>query len=343
MAALFLAQPFLAAALLAEPLRIATYNVELTRAGPGLLLRDILSGKDPAVEAVVAVLGALDADAVVLTGIDYDLGAQAAGALASRAGYPHVMVLRGNSGVATGLDLDGNGRLGDARDAMGYGRFAGQAGMAVLSRFPFADGARDFSGLLWADLPEATLPADLTPEVRAVQRLSTSGHWEVPVQAPGGVIRLLCWYATPPVFDGPEDRNGLRNHDEAAFWLRLLAGDLKWPPPDGDYVLLGQSNLDPVDGEGLRDAMAALLDHPALQDPVPRGNHGRVEPRQRGDPALDTALYDFGGLRVEVVLPSAELQVLGAGVLWPSDSGPFAAVLAAASRHRPVWVDIARP
>lgn len=324
-------------------MRIATYNVELTRAGPGLLLRDIESGQDAAVEAVVSVLAALDADVILLTGIDYDLGAQAARALAARAGYAHVMALRGNSGVATGFDLDGNGRLGEARDAMGYGRFAGQAGMAVLSRFPFADGARDFSALLWADLPGAMLPADMTEQVRAVQRLSTSGHWEVPVQAPGGVIRLLCWYATPPVFDGPEDRNGRRNHDEAAFWLRLLAGDLEWPPPAGDFVLLGQSNLDPVDGEGLRGAMSALLDHPQVQDPAPRGVHGRVEAGQSGDPGLDTALYDFGGLRVEVVLPSVGLRVRESGVLWPADGDPFAAVLTAASRHRPVWVDIERP
>jgi len=330
-------------ALQADPLRVATYNVELTRAGPGLLLRDILSGQDPAVEAVLSVLRALDADVILLTGIDYDLKAQAAGALAARAGYGHVRALRGNTGVATGLDLDGNGRLGEARDAMGFGRFAGQAGMAVLSRYPLPDGARDFSAMVWADLPGAMLPPDMTPQVRAVQLLSTSGHWEVPVQMPGGVLRLLCWYATPPVFDGPEDRNGRRNHDEAAFWLRLMAGELAHPPPEGPLVLLGQSNLDPVDGEGLRGAMTALLTHTALQDPVPRGSSGRADPGQVGDPALDTALYDFGGLRVEVVLPSADLRVLASGVLWPPDTDPLAPVLAAASRHRPVWVDIAFP
>ena len=311
----------------------------MTRAGPGLLLRDILSGQDAAVEAVVTVLGRLDADVILLTGIDYDMQGRAAGALAARAGYAHVRALRGNTGVATGLDLDGNGQLGEARDAQGFGRFAGQAGMAVLSRHPLPDGARDFSGLLWVDLPGALLPDDMTAAVRAVQRLSTSGHWEVPVQAPGGLLRLLCWYATPPVFDGPEDRNGRRNHDEAAFWLRLLAGDLEWPPPEGAFILLGQSNLDPVDGEGRPGAMAALLAHPGLQDPAPRGSHGRNE---AGDPALDTALYEFGGLRVEVVLPSAGLRVGASGVLWPPDVDPFAAVLAAASRHRPVWVDVVR-
>jgi len=327
----------------ADTLRIATYNAELTRAGPGLLLRDIERGEDAQVTAVLAVLTALDADVVLMTGIDYDMGARAAGALGARAGYGHVQALRGNTGVATGLDLDGNGRLGEARDAQGFGRFAGQAGMAVLSRYPLPGPARDFSALLWADLPGALLPAGMDPRVRAVQRLSTSGHWDVPVATPGRPLHLLCWYATPPVFDGPEDRNGRRNHDEAAFWLRLLAGDLPDPPPEGAFVLLGQSNLDPADGEGLPDAMQALLSHPALQDPAPRGTAGRTDTGQRGDPTLDTALYDFGGLRVEVVLPAAGLTVRAAGVLWPPPDDPLASVLAAASRHRPVWVDLAWP
>lgn len=65
---------------------------------------------------------------------------------------------------------------------------------------------------------------------------------------------------------------------------------------------------------------------------------------KKGDPALDTALYDgLGGLRVEVILPSADLVVDGAGVLWPPDTDPLAAMLATASRHRPLWVDLTLP
>ncbi len=336
---------------MAETLRIATYNAELTRAGPGLLLQDIQRGEDPQIAAVVAVLAELDADIVLLTGIDYDYGAVALTALAERlaeigAPYPYLLALRPNTGVATGLDLDGNGYLGDARDAQGFGMFAGEAGMAVLSRRPIlADQARDFSGLLWKDLPGAHLPDTMTAEIRRVQRLSTSGHWEVPIEiAPGRSLRLLAWYATPPVFDGPEDRNGLRNQDETALWLRLLDGKLAQPAPETPFVILGQSSLDPVDGEGRSAALRSLLAHPALQDPEPRGTVDRQDAGQDGDPALDTALYDqIGGLRVEVVLPSADLSATGTGVLWPPDADPFAATLAAASRHRPVWVDIALP
>jgi hypothetical protein len=233
--------------------------------------------------------------------------------------------------------------LGEVRDAQGWGRFAGEGGIAVLSRLPIGPDVRDFSGFLWADLPGNLMPAD--DPARDMQRLHTTGAYEVPIDLPGGKsLRLLVFYASPPVFDGPEDRNGRRNHDEAAFWLRLLEGGLSMPPPDGSFVLLGQTSLDPMDGEGRAQALRGLLDHPALQDPRPRGDHGRVELGQIGDPALDTALYDgLGGLRVEVILPSADLKVSAAGVMWPAGSDPMAAPLAEASRHFPIWVDLALP
>ncbi len=331
-------------------LRIATWNAELSRRGPGLLLRDIAAGKDPQATAAVEVVLALDADVLVLTGFDYDLGNAALDAFAATlaakgAPYPHRFALRPNTGVPTGLDLDGDGRLGGPRDAQGYGRFPGEAGMAVLSRLPLrTDAARDLSALLWRDLPEAIAPP-ASPEVTAIQRLSTTGHWLLPVVMPGGQeMELLIWYASPPVFDGPEDRNGRRNHDEAALWLRLIEGRLDPAPPGGPFVVIGDANLDPLDGEGLPTALNALLTHPRLTDPAPRGDHGRREPAHRGDPALDTALYDgIGGLRVDYVLPSSDLILRDAGVLWPAEGVPLAATLALASRHRPVWVDIDWP
>jgi hypothetical protein len=332
----------------ADTLRIATWNAGLERDGPGLLLRDIAAGRDPQVAAAVRVIVALDADVLFLTGVDYDAGHAALAELQRRmadagAPYPHRFALAPNTGVATGFDVDGDGRLGP-RDAQGWGRFAGAGGMALLSRLPVdAVAATDHSALLWADLPGALVPATDAPALRDVQRLSTTGHWVVPVILPeGGRLALGLWAATPPVFDGPEDRNGRRNHDEAAFWLSLLDSpeDAALPAP---FVLMGDAQLDPEDSNGRAGAMRALLSHPALQDPRPRATHGRAEPDQRGDPALDTVLYEFGGLRTAYVLPSAGLRVAGAGVLWPAPDDPLAAVLALASRHRPVWVDIVSP
>lgn len=324
---------------LADTLRIATFHAELSREGPGLLLRDILRS-DPQVEAAARVIAHADPDVLVLLGIDYDYGLVALGAFADRVAaagaiYPYRFALRPNTGRATGLDMDGDGRLGGPRDAQGYGRFAGEGGMAVLSRLPIdADAVRDFSGLLWRDLPGAVLPDGMAAEVKAVQRLSTTGHWVVPIRlAGGGSLRLLAWHATPPVFDGPEDRNGLRNHDEAALWLRLLDGTLPDGPPAPPFVLLGDANMDPDRSDGRPEALRLLLAHPGLQDPRPAGAGG-----------LATADFPEAGapgrMRADYVLPSAELAVRAAGVVWPEDGDPFLPVVQAASRHRLVWVDV---
>lgn len=335
---------------LAETLRIATWNVGLDRTGPGLLVQDLARGEDPQIAAIVRVLVLLDADVILLTAFDYDRGGVALGLLADSlaaagAAYPHRFALRPNTGMQTGFDVDGNGRFGDPRDAQGFGLFSGQAGMALLSRLPVdSDGVRDHSAFLWRDLPGARLPENMEPDLAMVQRLATTGFWDVPIMTASGPVHLLAWHATPPVFDGPEDRNGRRNHDEAAFWRLYLEGALPMPPPSAPFVLLGDGNLDPADGDGLREGIGALLAHPALQDPAPRGGHGRTEPDQAGDPALDTVLYeDLGGLRLDYVLPDARLEVAGAGVLWPGREDPAAPDLATASRHFPVWVDVVLP
>ena len=333
----------------AESLRIATWNVGLDRQGPGLLVQDLAKGEDPQIAAVVRVLAELDADVILLTAVDYDRGGVALGLLADRlaaAGqsYPHRFALRPNTGMQTGFDVDGNGRIGDARDAQGFGLFSGHGGMAILSRWPVDEGdVRDFSDLLWRDLPGAR-PPKMEPGLAEIQRLATTGFWDVPVITPDGPLHLLAWHATPPVFDGPEDRNGKRNHDEATFWRLFLDGALPMAPPKAPLVLFGDGNLDPADGDGLRQGIASLLAHPALQDPGPRGTHDRAEPAQRGDPALDTVLYDdLGGLRLDYVLPGASLTLTGAGVLWPPETDPLYPDLAAASRHFPVWVDVTLP
>lgn len=332
----------------AETLRIATWNASLDRAGPGLLVKALDEGNNPQTAAVVRVLVALDADVILLTSVDYDRGGVALRLLVDRlaeAGvdYPHRFAFRPNTGMQTGFDIDGNGRLGDARDAQGFGLFSGNAGMAILSRLPLDEaGARDLSDFLWRDL-SGGLSQD-PPELAAVQRLATTGFWDVPVKTASGPLHLLAWHATPPVFDGPEDRNGHRNNDEAAFWGLFLDGKLPMPPPDAPFVLLGDGNLDPADGDGLRAGIAGLLADPVLQDPQPKGTHRRTDPGQSGDATLDTVLYpDLGGLRLDYVLPSAGLKVSGAGVMWPPTTDKLMPDLIAASRHFPVWVDISLP
>ncbi len=321
-------------------LRLAVHHSELRRDGPGLLLRDIRRGEDD-VLAVRDRLVAARPDILLLLGFDYDLDLLALTefqALLAQGGHEmaHRFAARPNRGMATGLDLTGDGRTGTPDDAQGWGRFAGASGMAVLSRLPIdTQSARDHSDFLWRDLPDALLPVQggqpfPSAEVFEIQRLASTGYWLVPIALPGGrALTLMAWHAGPPAFGGPHERNRRRNHNENLFWLHLLDGALPMPPPTPPFVLIGNSNLDPARGEGMHQAMRRLLDHPALQDPRPRG--------RRGDGPESTATAHFprgpGAMRGSYILPSAGLGVLDAGLLWPPEP----------ARHALVWVDIALP
>ena len=351
----------------AEPIRIATYNTELKRRGPGLLLRDILSGKDEQVLAVAGIITHISPDILLLNGFDYDYSNTALNAFADvlserGAPYPHRFALRPNTGLGTGLDMDGDGQTGGPRDAQGYGQFAGQGGMAILSRYPINMAeVRDFSALKWVDFPKAMLPqTNGSPfpslEAQNAQRLSTTGHWQVPITVESKVIYLMAFHATPPVFDGEEDRNGKRNHDEVRLWTAYLDEELEISPPASSFVILGDANLDPLDGDGRSVAIRGLLTHPKVQDTAPTSqgaieasaHQGGVNARHKGNPALDTVDWKDttgpGNMRVDYVLPSRDLEITASGVFWPKAEDVDAALLSVgstlASRHRLVWVDV---
>lgn len=293
-------------------------------------MRD-LERRTKEVTATLRIIAEADADLLLLQNVDWDAEAQILKALAQATGYRYMLSTRPNSGVATGLDLDGDGRLAEAEDAMGYGRFAGQGGMAVLSRVPLTQEA-DLSATLWKDLP-GSLSQD-PPDIAAIQRLASVAHWVVTLETPS--LRIFTLHAQTPVFDGPEDRNGRRNHDEIARFIPLIDAS------DRPVILAGNLNLDPIDGEGRQEVLHHLLEHPRLQDPAPRstGAVAAADPDHRGDPATDTADWPDGkpgNLRVSYILPDTALTVVDSGVLW---SQPHHA---AAGPHRLVWVDIAIP
>lgn len=307
-----------------------------------MLLRDILADKDPQIGAVVGVITQNDPDILLLTGFDYDLGQVALRAFAAKlsdAGsiYPHVFSLKPNTGAPTGLDLDQNGKLGEPRDMQGYGRFAGQYGMAILCKFPIlTEEVQDFSDMLWIDLPGHDLPqldniAFYPPAVTDILKLAETGHWVVPIQPPTGPpIHLLAFASTTPVFDGPEDRNGARNADQLRFWAQYLDGRLFNRDTSRPVILIGKANVDPEAGAGRRTVIRDLLNHPAIQDPLP--SRPTVEFRAPPDGP--------GNLRVDYVLPDARFTVLNAGVDWPGSDSPRLPDIQAASRHRLVWVDL---
>ncbi|KUF10696.1 endonuclease [Pseudoponticoccus marisrubri] len=303
---------------MADTLRLATWHGDFSRKGPGLLVK-ALAGEDPV--PGLDLLAETGADVLLLTQIDYDAGHVALGLLQSRLfalglEYSHVYAARPNTGRATGRDLDGDGRRGGPRDAQGFGWFAGQGGMAVLSRHPLR-AMQDLSGLLWRDLPDSAMRADDLGH--DIQRLSSAAHWHLRVETPDGSLDLLTLAATPPVFDGPEDRNGRRNRDEVLLWAHVIDGRLG-TPPDAPFAVIGNLNLDPARGDGIRSAPQRLLVHPRLQDPLP------------GQP---TVTWDSTGpMRVSYVLPDRQLRVAGAGVTSPAEgAGP----------HGLVWVDLVLP
>lgn len=312
------------------------------------MLRDIDSGRDKQVAAVLSVIAEVAPDVLALQGVDWDLGHAALHRLAERlneAGHamPHVFSARPNAGMQTDLDLDGDGRLRGPGDAQGFGFFSGANGIALLSRYPILDGAvRDYSATLWADVPDALTPVHPdgspfpTAKAWATQRLSSTAHWIVPVDLDGKHLDILTFQAGPPVFDGPEDRNGKRNHDEIALAQRML------DDAGGAFVIAAGANLDPFDSDGLHSAIRALLADPRLTDPQPESPGGASAPDEghSGPNAQDTVDWPrVGRLRVDYVLPSATLKVIGSGVFWPEGD----ARVTDASRHRLVWVDVELP
>ncbi|MDE0458129.1 MAG: endonuclease/exonuclease/phosphatase family protein [Chromatiales bacterium] len=362
----------------ADPVRFATFNASMNRGAAGELAAALRDGDDPQIAKVAEIIRAVDPDVIAINEFDHGAGLDRAfvGNYLDDA-YPFSFIAPSNTGVATGLDLDGDGIAGSdpgttdlARDSHGFGMFEGQYGMLVLSRHEIAvEDVRTFRTFRWRDMPGARLPArpDGTPfysdEALDVLRLSSKSHWDVPVRIGGEVVHFLVSHPTPPVFDGPEDRNGARNADEIRFWSDYIAGEEYIHDDSGrkgglangaHFVIAGDLNADPADGESVPGAIRQLLDHPLVNASVtPRSAggsaaaaaQGGVNSTHGGDPRFDTA--DFrddapGNLRVDYVLPSTGLEVVAAGVFWPPEETPEAAWLDA-SDHRPVWVDVTLP
>jgi endonuclease/exonuclease/phosphatase family metal-dependent hydrolase len=370
-----------------QPLRVATYNTSLYDDTDGGLIRRLEAG-DPAARNIAAVLQRVRPDIVLLNEFDYDAAGRAAdlfqrdylevaqGADSQGLRYAYRYFAPVNTGVPSGLDLDANGVVGgDGRDrgndAWGYGLHPGQYGMLVLSRYPIdSTRVRTFQLLKWSAMPGATSPIDprarrdYYPEAVWRQlRLSSKSHWDVAVRTPHGLLHLLASHPTPPVFDGPEDRNGARNADELRLWREYLdndPSDAAWLcddvgrcgglPAGERFVIAGDLNNDPVDGDGQHDAIMALIGHPrVLHHPAPRSagavvaarETGGTNARQRGDPAEDTGDFgrNIGNLRMDHLLPSIGLRVVGSGVFWPTPDALDASI-AKASDHHAVWIDL---
>jgi hypothetical protein len=370
-----------------DPVRVATYNLSLNRNAPGELVADLTTGANAQARTVAEVIQRADPDVVLLNEFDYVEGGAAVDLFrdnylevsqngAPAVDYPYSFVAPSNTGIPSGFDLNNNGVVSGGDDAFGFGVFPGQYGMVVLSKHPIITrDVRTFQNFLWKDMPGALLPDDpstpapadwYSPEELEVFRLSSKSHWDVPVNVDGRTLHILASHPTPPTFDGAEDRNGTRNHDEIRFWADYVTpGDGRYIYDDAGrggglnpsqaFVIAGDQNADPLDGDSVDAAIDQLLDDKRITDPHPTSDgaveaaalQGGANATHEGDAALDTA--DFadtapGNLRADYVLPSRRLRVVDAGVFWPVQADPLSALTGVypfpSSDHRLVWVDL---
>lgn len=365
--------------------RFATFNVSMNRGSGGELLAELQAGESEQIKKIAAVIRIVRPDVILLNEFDY-CGDQAATAISAfqenflaakellgtkPITFKYHFVSSVNTGVPSGKDLDGNGKTTDPGDAYGFGRYPGQYGMVVLSQFPISSDAKTFQKFLWKDMPQAMLPRQVKPSdtiesyyssaVLDIFRLSSKSHWDLTIKTPRRDIHFLVSHPTPPVFDGPEDKNGSRNHDEIRFWADYISDNKSQYIYDDQgrrggltnsqsFVIAGDMNADPEDGDTTDDAILQLLNHRRIRNPLAASDgaveasnlQGKINTLHQGKPKFDTSDFSDrspGNLRIDYVLPSRNLHIDNAGVFWPRKDQPAAAFLDA-SDHRLVWLDI---
>jgi hypothetical protein len=355
-----------------DDLRIATFNASLNRAAAGELVADLSTPDDPQAREVAEVVQRVRPDVLLVNEFDYapeavdlfranylEVGQNGAEPIE----YPYAFIAPSNTGVPSGFDLDDNGTVGGPNDALAFGSVPRPVRDARALAVPAGRGA-DVPGLPLAGPARQPHPPRL---LHARGARGPAAVVEVALgRAGAGRPAHGARAGQPPrprrPFDGPEDRNGTRNADEILFWRHYVQpgpasralyddegrrGGLR---PGERFVIMGDQNSDPFDGDSLPGAAQQILTARRVIDPRP-GSDGGVEAARlqggpnlthRGDPRVDTADFSEpvpGNLRVDYVLPSRPLQVRGSGVFWPVAADPLAR-LNDASDHHLVWVDL---
>ncbi len=375
----------------APTVRFATFNASLNRSAAGQLVSDLSTPNNAQARTIAEIIQRTRPDVLLINEFDYVENGVAAELFqdnylsvsqngAGPIEYPYYFVAPSNTGIPSGFDLDNNGSVGGPNDAFGFGFFPGQFGMAVYSMYPIRyDDIRTFQFFLWKDMPGARLPDDpampgpadwYSPEELNVFRLSSKSHWDIPIQIGEELVHFLVSHPTPPVFDGPEDRNGTRNYDEIRFWADYLggkkagyiyddAGRHGGLPAGSLFVIAGDQNSDPLDGDSIPGAIQQLISHPLVNGkwapsseggPEQAALQGGANLTHRSDPAFDTA--DFadtapGNLRADYVLPRRNMAILDGAVFWPRSDDPLFALVGLfpfpSSDHKLVWIDVRIP
>jgi uncharacterized repeat protein (TIGR01451 family) len=363
--------------------RFSQFNASLNRNAEGQLFTDLSTPNNTQAKTVAEIIQRNNPDVLLINEFDYAsadplqvvqllqqnyLGVSQNGA--APVNYPYVYIAPSNTGISSGFDLNNNGTAvttpgtaGYGDDSFGFGNFPGQFGMLLLSKYPIdTPNVRTFQNFLWKDMPGNLLTNDPTvdnpattvnenlngfysaEEINAL-RLSSKSHWDVPIIVDGVTVHVLVSHPTPPTFDGTEDRNGKRNHDEIRFWSDYITpgqGSYIYDDKGGkggidvgsNFVIMGDQNADPSDGDSFNNAIRQLLQNPNVNTNATPSSLGAVQQaalqgganvNHKGNPSFDTSDFSDtapGNLRTDYVLPSANLNIAGSAVFWPENIDP---------------------
>lgn len=273
--------------------------------------------------------------------------------------YPYIYIAPVNTGLATEFDLDNDGKkTGIMGDAQGFGFFEGHYAMAFLSRYPIeVDKIRTLQTFKYKDMPNAQMPIHpstgenwYNEQEWDILRLSSKSFWDIPVKVNDKVVHMLASHPTPPVFDGEEDRNGKRNHDE----IRLIAdyinnesylyddnGKKGGLEAQSRFVILGDLNAAPEGDKKRPNTTDQLLKSPMINAGFIPTSEGAKEQYPHAYAKNYTANWQA---RVDYVLPSNYgLTINGGGVFWPKKQSELYRLIKdrnASSDHRLVWLDL---
>ena len=387
----------------AQPVRFATFNVSFYGQHPGDVAQRLAGRDDRQAAAVAEIIQRVRPDVLLLNEFDYDPNgklvelfqenylvvgqnfSQSPEGPAEPIKFAYRYLGPVNTGIHSGYDLNRDGQVeatpgsvAYGGDCWGYGVYSGQYGMVILSKFPIDEAhVRSFQSFLWQDMPEALLPDDpeseapgdwYSAEVLERFRLSSKSHWDVPIDVRGRTIHVLASHPTPPAFDGAEDRNGRRNHDEIRFWVDYIgppeqsqyiyddAAQRGGLPREALFVIMGDLNGDPHDGQGQEGIARLLACSRIAEAPIPESDGGEeqaalqggVNAAHRGNPRYDTLdaadEEGPGNLRLDYVLPASELESVASGVFWPKNRDRYFPLVGTfpfpSSDHRLVWRNI---
>ncbi len=370
----------------AETLRVATFNVSMealnytvkeNQTPQANALEQALGGDHPQITNIAEIIQRVNPDIILLNEFDNQINQQKTDHRdlltfikqylnkpqgdQTAVHYPYFYQGPVNTGVNSGFDLDNNGVAGQLPgDGFGYGHFAGHFAMAILSKYPIdQQKIRSFQHFKWADMPNALRPVNpntkeswYTDDEWRSLPLSSKSHWDIPVKVNNRQIHLLASHPTPPVFDGEEDRNGKRNHDEIRFWRDYISpshsnyiyddshikGGLA---SDARFVILGDLNASNQGGEAITSGIDGLLRHCGVQNIAPQSKGALQHSPDDQYGKYHTAYWR---MRADYVLPSRSgLKVVNSGVFWPETEQNTYRLIEnrkASSDHRLVWVDI---